>query len=115
MKIINRKTFLEMTGDVLFQEFSFPNNFRTLEFKRGFLSETDFITLDLSFLIDAKDFDDRFSILEHAVQTGSSIELDFENNYRNGYVQEDQLFAVWEARDIEKLIAQLQEIYKGGQ
>lgn len=111
MKIVNRKAFLEMTGDVLFQEFALAgNNFGELQFKRGFLSNDDFVTLNLSFLIDAKDFYDLSAILQNAFKTGSSIDLDFDNNYRNGYVNQSQLFAVWETRDVEKLIARLQQI-----
>jgi len=38
-----------------------------------------------------------------------SVEVDFENTSRDGMFEDEQLYAVYEKEDVEKLIARLQQ------
>ena len=47
-------------------------------------------------------------LLDKYERTGESFDLDLEGEGRDGMYDEDQLFAVYERKDIEQLIARLQ-------
>jgi hypothetical protein len=109
MRAVDRKTFLELPGDVLFQQYYKLRELGKLEIRCGQYSDYDFVSLPLNGLVEG-DFLDVADKLEKSLSDDSSIELDFENTYRSGFVEDHEHFAVWEARDVKKLIKRLQEV-----
>lgn len=106
MKILNRKDFIELPAEVVFAYYK-PMVFDRLSI-RGSSSETDFYVQDI---VDAVDCDssDEFVDKVDACEKGESISLAFNSVSRDGMYEDEQLFAVWERADVERLIARLQE------
>ena len=50
-----------------------------------------------------------FDKLHDALENGTSLDMDFRCSGRDGCFEKDQLFAVWEKKDVEMLISRLQE------
>lgn len=108
MKILNRKQFLELPGQVLFSKYE-PCVFGDLTIKSDTMGN-DFLVQYLNSSIKCKGSGDFADILENAEDTGVSIEIDLDSMGRDGCFDKDQLFAVWEEKDVRLLIARLQEL-----
>lgn len=107
MKIIDRKTFLAMPEGTLFAKYE-PCNFGDLQIKGDSL-HNDFFTQELSGAIEhnnGMDFSDK---LFDAAANGTSLPVDLQCQGRDGLFDDDQLFAVWEAKDVEQLIERIQQ------
>src|SRR6187402_1287776 len=105
MKIVDRKTFLAMPAGTVYSKYD-PSIFDAIEIK-GESNPNDFWSTQISDSVKARDTGEMFAQLAKAEQ-GESVELDFKTCYRDGLFKDDQLFAVWEKRDVEQLIARLQ-------
>jgi len=109
MKIVNRKTFLALQGQVLFAKFT-PIVFGDLTIKVGNSSVgNDFVTQGL-IEPDCSNSNDYYDALLGPVERGESFKLDLDCCGRDGLYDEDQLFAVYERADLDQLIARLQEV-----
>jgi hypothetical protein len=101
MKIVDRKTFLSKPPGTLFSKYQ-PCHFGELMVK-GETWGNDFLMQDIANAV-ACDNDREFdSLLEDAERSGSSFQMDFDCQGRDGLFEGDQLFAIWEGRDIEGL------------
>lgn len=77
-------------------------------FEKGETWKNDFILTFLTDEIETTDSGDlmyKLTLLEN----GESFPMSFEETMRDGEFQDDQLFAVWEKRDVEGLINKLQD------
>ena len=113
MRIMNRKDFLLLPENVVFSKFE-PCFFRDLMIKGGTILDDAGIGIDFyaQQINDAVECDNSgmfADILFSAVETGSSFEMDFDCQGRDGMFEEKQLFAVWERKDILKLVKRLIE------
>lgn len=109
MRIIGRAAFLAMPEGVLFSKFS-PHTFGPLTIKGNTVGDHDFYYQDLDTPIRASGSEEWADTLFSAMETGRSVELDLECESRDGLFDQDQLFAVWEAADVEALLNRLQRI-----
>ena len=108
MKIVDRKTFLEISKPIVFCKYR-PQVFEsemcikgeTLKTINGYCDDFFYISL---LQIKASNFTELFYATEKALVEKSSLALDFECVQRDGCFDEDQLFAVFEPEDIKGLI-----------
>jgi hypothetical protein len=109
MKIVDRKTFLALSPNTVFSKYE-PCVFDPIAIKLDTLEGgNDFFVNDsLHDGIECQSCDDEQYKLD-AAQQGMSIPLTFNIIGRDGFYDEDQLFAVWEPDDIRGLIARLTE------
>ncbi|MES4613543.1 hypothetical protein V2154_16630 [Ewingella sp. CoE-038-23] len=107
MKIINRKEFLDLPANTLFSKYE-ECSFGPIEIKGDTAVGIDFLSQQIADAIDDSS-EDRFDILIEAEKSGSSFRMDLHCEYRDGFFDKDQLFAVWEKEDVKMLIDRLNE------
>ena len=109
MKILVRSEFLALPAGTVFSKYE-PYAFGDLSIKGGTIQpDSDFFYQQLTDSVECSSSDELRKILSSAVSSGSSIELDLYSTSRDGEFKKNQLFAVWERRDVERLISRLQE------
>ena len=114
MKIVNRKTFLSMPEGTVFSKYE-PCIFGNLMIKgETTKSGNDFWAQGITGAIKSDSSEERFDILLAKGKTGESIEMDFECEGRDGLYGEEELFAVWEIRDVKALVKRLEEALVDG-
>ena len=103
MKIVDRKTFLAMPPGTIFNKWVLYV-FGDLCIK-GETWGNDFLVQHLDSLEEAENgvYMDALGWLE----SGESIRMDFNAQGRDGLFDDDQCFAVWDAADVDALIARL--------
>lgn len=111
MRIVNRKQFLELPEGVLFSKYA-PCYFENIMIK-GESLPNDFCYQQIVDAVKCHDSNEYGDILDRACETGESFDLDFCCQGRDGCFDEDQLFAVWEQKDIGALMARLASIRPG--
>jgi hypothetical protein len=112
MKIITRKELIEYPTDVIFSYYS-PCCFNGLHAKYAdkTFGAVDFLIDDLIAPIECNDSEEFVEKCE-LMEKGGSADLDFEYTGREGLFEDKQLFAIYEKKDIEKLIKRLQNVIK---
>lgn len=108
MKIVNRKTFLEMPPGTLFQNYH-PCTSGILCAKDETIGN-DFLLQPLEG-VSAMEWDSSDQMVERLEEmrgNGDSHPLDLDCLGRDGCFDNDQLYLVWERADVEALIARLQ-------
>jgi hypothetical protein len=107
MKILNRKQFLALPGQVLFSKYE-PYVFGDIAIKGETLGN-DFYYQSIADSLEAigVEFSETLFL---AKETGDSIAMDFDCLGRDGCFDEDQLFAVWEEKDVRQLIDRLKQL-----
>ena len=103
MRILNRKEFMEIEGQVLFAKYK-PSYFEELEIKVA-NCENDFTVDTLVWVYES------FERID-AAEKDSSIDLELDAHFtgRDGCYEEDQLFAVFTPDDVELIIGRLEEV-----
>lgn len=114
MRIIDRQTFLSLPPGVLFSKYT-PMNFGDICIKGETYYATDGHGIDFSYqqIVDSvacSGSAELWDILLAAQERGVPFEMDFDSEGRDGMFAPDQLFAVWEKRDVESLVARLQRL-----
>lgn len=71
--------------------------------------DNDFCAQPIVDALTCADGSELLDIMLTAMDTGESVALDFHCEARDGLFEDDQLFAVWEKKDVEALIARLHE------
>jgi len=107
MKIINRKQFLKMKPGTVYSLYE-PCIFGALEIKEKSY-ENDWQYQDIVDAIECDDSGDLADRLFDAQENGSSLDIDFDCLSRDGLFDDDQLFAVWERKDVVALIERLRQ------
>lgn len=107
MKIVDRKTFLAMQEGFVFQKFE-PMIFGDIQIRNESREPKgecpgDFWSTDLT---DRPECDD--SEVFRSIETGSSFDMGFVTQCRDGFYDASEQYAVWERKDVEGLIARLQ-------
>lgn len=104
MKIVDRKTFLAMPPNTVFAKFK-PDIFEELCIK--FESyENDFRYMQINDSIEGN-CEALHNSLEDCVKNGTNLPIAFESAFRDGLFDDDQLFAVWDSKDILALVRAL--------
>ena len=106
MKIVDREAFLKLPAGTVYQTYE-PCIFGHLCIKGNSLLGKDWYTVDTSCCVECLSYDEMPDILEKAFRDGSSVDLDLDIESRDGMYNLDQLFAVWEAKDVSALIERL--------
>jgi len=107
MKILTRKQFMNTPIGTVFSYYE-PQCFRDLMIKQSDLSgwETDFLYDNIIGALESESSDE-YSNKCVKMEAGESVLMDFEATSREGLFEEEQLFAVYEKEDVEKLIKRL--------
>jgi hypothetical protein len=112
MRIINRQEFLKMSAGTVYCKYQ-PCYFGELCVK-GDSIPSDFYTGELtcspSVIANWVNSDDIFDMLDRYQKTGESFDLDLEGDGRDGLYDENQLFAIYEPKDIQQLIDKLTKL-----
>jgi len=103
MRIVDLKEFLSLPNGTLFMKYA-PCSFDDLSVKVESL-ENDFICVSITNDVESDDTEDFSSILFSAEETGDSFDLDTDATYRDGMYEKDQMFAVYELKDVNGLLA----------
>lgn len=115
MRIVDRKTFLALPAGTVYAKY-----------ETGVLDSPDIKDETVGFGVDwyfqplTPDFEGVTDSLGHhnallAMQAGApSPPVDYDVTSRDGYFDQDQLFAVWDRPDLEALIARLQRALAEG-
>jgi len=104
MKILTRKEFLKMPSQTVFSYYK-PDFFNGLMIKSS--GEDDVIDFTVEDLIE-------IDIYFHALNQGENVPATFECSGREGLFDDEQLFAVYDKSDVERLVHRLlNNPYKG--
>jgi hypothetical protein len=103
MRIVNRKEFLALPSGTIFLKYA-PINFGELCIKGGTTTSDDFfyVPIPSADCFDTAEFCELFGNAQK--DNLFSIPLDFETESRDGLWDQDQLFAVFEKKDIKQFI-----------
>lgn len=107
MRIVNREQFMKLPENTLFAKYH-PSVFGQLAIK-GESWERDFLVQEIVDAIECKDTGEYCEKVDGAQHNGDSIRFDFNCQGRDGYFDDDQLFAVWEQEDVRQLIERLKK------
>jgi hypothetical protein len=109
MRIVSKKEFMKLPIGTVWSYYE-PCVFRDLNIKVSDLSEweTDFLYDGVIGKIDVQSSED-FTNKCELMEKGESVPMDFEQTSREGLFDDDQLFAIYEKEDVEKLIIRLQK------
>lgn len=106
MRIVNLETFRSLPANTVFSKYE-PCVFEGIAIK-GDTWEFDFlVTSNISDAVECSGTGEFGEILFRAQSTGESVNMDFESQGRDGCFDKDQLFAVWEDKDVCDLIDRL--------
>lgn len=109
MRIVDRKTFLSLPKGSLYQKYK-PAITGSINIKDDNSGDNDWFyqAIDGVTSINCDNTTDMFVALQNAVDKGSHFDLDLDCCSRDGCYEEDQLFMIWEKKDIQMLIDRLQ-------
>jgi len=107
MRILTRKQFMDTPIGTVFSYYE-PICFSGLMIKQSDLLgwETDFLYDNIIGALDSESSEDYYDKCKK-MEAGESMLVDFEVTSREGLFEEEQLFAVYEKEDVEKLIKRL--------
>jgi len=105
MRIVNKQEFLKLPENTLFSKYS-PCNFGDLCIKGESIGTMDFYYQPLSNAIKCNDTAEFFDACTRTEK--ESIEMDFNCLTRDGMFDEEQLFSVWEEKDLKGFMAKLE-------
>ena len=108
MKIVNRKTFLELPINTMYSHYS-PCVIDDLMIKYDSFGN-DWRYQNLIGNVKCNSSDEYFDNLIKAEEYGSSFDLDFYFSDRDGMFKENQLFVIYEKKDIKQFINRLIEL-----
>lgn len=109
MKIISRKAFLALPPGVLYAEYERGGYVSGLAGIKDETQGDDFYLRELSpWPVNANDEKECFAILERALDSGESVELDYDSRTNAAAFGEVE-FAIWEPKDVRALIERLKQ------
>ncbi len=111
MRIVNRKEFLAMPEGVLYSKYQ-PCFFGELAIKGDSIGDNDFYYQDIAGAIKSNNSGEWADILFDAQESGESFDIDLDCEGRDGMFEQDELYAVWEQKDVLTLIDRLQRLVK---
>jgi hypothetical protein len=113
MKIVNRKTFLSLPSGTVYCKYNLTGNFEELAVKESESGEygNDWVCTSLYGDVEINNCDDFVDKMER-YEKGEEFRFSHEEAGRDGFFDEDQLFAVYDQEDIKQLIDRLQKLNK---
>jgi hypothetical protein len=108
MKIIGRKQFLLLPSGILYRKYE-PCITYDFCVKKDVVNEGDFYYTPFD-AIDCENLQQRCELFEKYREDGCNFEFDYEIECRDGEFEDDQLFIIYEEKDILQLIDKLTEI-----
>lgn len=113
MRIVDRKAFLAMPAGTVYAKYQ-PSVFEGLCIKGDTLFDSEGKAIDWFYQqivdsIQAYDSGEWGQLLDESQETGKELEMNFHFEGRDGCFEDDQLFAVWSARDVLKLVDRLRQ------
>ena len=123
MRIVNRKTFLSLPEGILFSKFYDCDSFGPLLIKNDTMKWNEDDVGDFGYqniadeveLPAGSECSDCIFVFEDSIKNGSSFNIDLCCGRRDGLFDADQLFAVWESKDLESLIETLTTRCRGAE
>ena len=109
MRIVNSETFLAMPANTVY---SHMDKMDELLIKGDTCNGNHFFYQELSDSVDAYSSDVQSGILDDARDNGTSFDMDFHIQCRDGMFDMDVFYVVWERSDVEGLIDRLKECVK---
>jgi len=111
MKIVDLKTFLSLPNGTIFQKYA-PHFGEVIAIKRENVGERDFWYTSIDGMSATKGDCENEIFYQHeiALRQGASFDLDFNVWSRDGCFNDDQMFLIWERKDVEALKALLDEV-----
>ena len=112
MRIVNRDTFIGMPPGTLFSKYE-PCVFGDLMIKGEsiiFDGGNDFFYQQIADSVKASGSNELVNILDDSEENGTSFDMDFHLEGRDGLFEYGQLFAIWEPSDVSALIDRLKEV-----
>jgi hypothetical protein len=107
MRIVNREEFFSLGDNIVFCYVDEHQNLSGPCIKDSNCGDIDFFVSDLN-EVTAYTSNDQFDKIEEMQKDSSiSVPMDFESSGRDGMFVDDQMFAVYEAEDVLKLITRL--------
>lgn len=110
MRILNREQFLALPAGYVYAKYV-PCMFESMSIKGDTIyhdgKAIDWFYQQIMDAIDAKDSGEWGNLLEESELTGKSVPMNFECEGRDGCFEDDQLFAVFEPKDVADLIQRL--------
>lgn len=110
MKLVDRKTFLNLPDNTIYSLSSNYSGFEGLYIKTKTL-DNDWIFQDLIESIDLKEHTthmDRW----YEIEEGDSFKLDYDSGQRDGCFDDKCMFVIWDKSDINRLLVQLNRMVK---
>ena len=111
MKIITRDEFLKLGERVLYSKYE-PCVFEEMLIKENSI-DNDWFYSEIRSAIKCSGSGEMSDLLFKAEEDGISLDMDFDMQSRDGCFEEDELFAIYEKKDIEQLIEKLKECIEG--
>ena len=109
MRIVSRDQLLKLPPNTLYCTYE-PSVFGELLIKMETLDTgNDWIYQDISSSLDCLGSNDLFDKLWEAEEKGISLDMNFHLTGRDGCFDYDQLYVVYEQKDIKQLIDRLKE------
>lgn len=114
MKIVNRKTFLELPSGIVYSRYQSLGSLSSLEVKEssGGVLGNDWVYTNLISSVECNDSGEFSEIMMAAEESGSEFKLDVECGERDGFFEEDELFAVYDRDDLAKLHKRISTVLK---
>lgn len=111
MKIVDLKTFRMLPEGTVFAKYQ-PCVFDELQVK-GETWDVDYLCTSLSGNIKSSDSRECWDLLESArLDSEISLTLNFDSEGRDGCFEDDQLYAVYEKKDVQEFIEKLTRCLK---
>ena len=117
MKIVDRKTFLELPPGTVYAKYQ-PHMYDEMAIKEDTIKLDDGTPIDWIYQSIIPSFrnsngSDDFDLVGPMVDGGQSAELDYHCCGRDGCFEDEQLFAIWEREDHAALISRLTAALRG--
>jgi flavodoxin len=108
MKIINKQEFYDLPENILYSNYD-PCVISGLKIKKKTIynqekEAIDYTYIDLIGNIECDGSDDFFEILENSNKNKINFNLDFEIEERDGMFDEEEMFCIYEKKDIERFL-----------
>lgn len=111
MKIVDRESFMDMEGPLLYSEWQGPGQFGDLMIRYDRLSSGDFYCYTVKDAIEASGSSEHFDkMIEIEEGNRDQVDIDLEVKQREALFDDDRRYCVWELDDVSQLLDILNDI-----
>jgi len=103
MKIVNRKTFLELPSGTIYSEHYSGDGFNNLSIKYETWGN-DWIYMDINDFDDCENSGERYEKIDKMRDEGAEYPLNLDTTSRDGLFEDEQMFAIYDENDVNKII-----------